>query len=330
MDEPAHQRTALKKDASPRQGLSVAVVIPTKNRPDDLDITIQTLLAQTVLPQQVIIVDQSADEESKLRVKARFAAVLPTLAEAIELRYVHDVTITGLTAARNRALAEGRADTVLFLDDDVVLEENFIEEIVNVYSQYPNATGVSGVVVNYSPPPLLLRYWTRLFSRGPFHDDRQPIYWNFRDLLHHAPLRVTRFGGGLMSFRMAAIAGVRFDENLSGACAGEDVDFCMRLPSSAVLLIAPKARLIHKQTPVARSDSHWLYLHARTNWYLYRKNWSGGIFNRLCCAWLNIGYGLAAVVSSVHRRSAFPLKHLVEAVHDSRKLVGTYTSRMDY
>jgi GT2 family glycosyltransferase len=302
--------------------MSVAVVIPTKNRPDDLDEVIAGVLGQTITPTQVIIVDQSGGDESEVRTKGRFAAAPAEVRDSIELCYIHDVAINGASAARNRALKKIRADIVLFFDDDVVLENNFVEETLCAYREYPDATGVSGIIVNYSPPSPLFHCWTRLFARGPFHDDRQPIYWHSNKLDRQPPLRVSRFGGGLMSFRMTAIAGTVFDENLSGACEGEDVDFCMHLPSPAVLLIAPKARLIHKQTPVARSSQHWLYLHARTNWYLYRRNWNFGIKNRLCLLWLNVGYCAVTAAVSLYRFSLAPWGSLFKAIADSRTLAG--------
>ena len=42
----------------------VSVIIPTRNRPHDLRLTVRTLLEQTVMPSEVVIVDQSSDEES--------------------------------------------------------------------------------------------------------------------------------------------------------------------------------------------------------------------------------------------------------------------------
>ncbi len=300
--------------------LSVAVVIPTKNRPDDLDITVQTLLAQTVLPQQVIIVDQSSGDEGQTRVRDRFAALDPATRDRISLSYLRDTTLGGLTAARNRALREVHSDIVLFLDDDVELEADFIHEILAAYERCPGATGVSGIITSYSPPPLAFRCWTRVFSRGPFHDDRQPVYWNSRNLASRSLVRVTRLGGGLMSFRMTAIAGCWFDENLTGACPGEDVEFTARLGAGAVLLIAPGARLIHKQTPVQRSGEHWLDRYASTMWYLYLRNWNHGIVNRVWFAWLNVGLTLAATAVAARRMSLAPWRNLRQAIAAGRGL----------
>jgi len=291
---------------------SLAVVVPSKNRPQDLEVVIQGLLEQTVWATQLIVVDQSSDDESERRVASCFDQATAVARESIQLTYIRDPKITGLTAARNRSLPLLRADVVLFLDDDVVLQPNFVEEILTTYARYPQAAGVSGIVTNYLPPSAIYKYWIRIFALGVLHDDRQPIYWNVGNLETFDPVRVSRLGGGLMSFRTAAIRGTEFDAGLSGACDGEDVDFCIRLGKQAVLLITPRARLVHKASPVGRSGDHWLLRHARTNWYLYQRNWNHGIMNRVCFAWLNLGYGLAAGLSCLRRVSLAPCKALLK------------------
>jgi GT2 family glycosyltransferase len=298
----------------------VAVVIPTKNRPQDLDSTVETLLAQTVLPRQLIVIDQSPTDESERRVFQRCHTLDCEAQDSLELIYRRDPSLTGLTAARNSALMLVHAEIVLFLDDDVILEPNFIEQLLAAYEDHPDATGVSGVVTNYSPPPAIFRLWSRVFMRRPFWDDRQPAYWNAYRLRDGEPMRVTRLGGGLMSFRMSAIAGMKFDENLHGACDGEDVEFCAQLHPSAVLLIEPKARLIHNQSPEGRSGEHWLRRHARTMWYLYRRCWNHGVRNRLALVWLNIGYALVAAAVSTRRLSLVPYLGITESIRESRLL----------
>lgn len=121
-----------------------------------------------------------------------------------------------------------------------------------------------------------------------------------------------------MSFSIAAIRDAKFDENLRGACDGEDVEFCARLWPGP-LFIAPKARLVHRQSPTGRKAEHWLPKHARTNWYLYRRNWDRGVHNRLCFLWLNLGYIVAALGTSVRTRSLSVLRLLSRAFCDPRE-----------
>src|SRR5258708_18712487 len=117
---------------------------------------------------------------------------------ALDVRDVHDSGISGLPAARNGALELVTTDIVLFLDDDVHLEPDFIERLAATYRQEPSVTGASGIVTNYRRPPLLFRLWSVVFVRGPFYDDRQRVYWNAARLQAAGPVRVSRLGGGLI------------------------------------------------------------------------------------------------------------------------------------
>jgi len=92
---------------------TVAVIIPTRNRPGDLDLTLETILQQRVLPGQLIIVDQSGSEETQYRVRKRYAEAPLPIRKKVELCYIRDAAITGLTVARNRAMEVARGDICL-------------------------------------------------------------------------------------------------------------------------------------------------------------------------------------------------------------------------
>ncbi len=271
--------------------LTVSVIIPTRNRAGDLAKTIESLLSQTVQPAELIIVDQSAEKSYA------DSPPMPTF-------YIHDPTLSGASDARNVGMDRARGDILLFLDDDVVMESNFIEEILAAYSD--GVTGVSGIITNYRRPSLLRHLWEVVFFRGPFHDDRQPVYWNAARNVASPPVRVRKFTGALMSFRRTEVQSHRFDTQLTGACHGEDTDFCLRLPKESVLLINPRARLVHNRSPKGRDSTHWLALQAQVYNYLRQRHWYNGFWNNVCFAWLNVGQMAAAMLASAKRGSLEP------------------------
>jgi len=266
---------------------TISVVIPTKDRKDDLVHTIESLLTQTRMPDEIMIVDQSC-------VPSVDPKTIP-----IQLVYIHAPHISGLTHARNVAMERARGDIWLFLDDDVILEREFVEELLVAYS--PGVTGVSGIITNYTRPGISRRLFEDLFVRGPFHDDRQPIYWRAKTLRAGNLKRVKQFTGALMSFRADAVRHLRFDVNLTGGCLAEDIDFCARLPRDTVLQIAPNARLLHKRSAIGRPTTHWLDSHSQSSSYMRHRNWHRGVSDDLSFAWLQIGYALMAAVGSLKR-----------------------------
>ncbi len=292
------------------QALQVCVIIPTKNRPRDLELAVRSICVQTVVPRSLVIVDQSADHESRRRVEAELAEAERRRGARWKLKYVHDPSISGLAMARNRAMAIADGDVWAFLDDDVILEPDFLEQLLAVYRDFPGAAGVSGIITNQRRPPARYRLWSALFVHGPFRDDRQPIYWNADRLRNSPPLVVDRFTGAAMSFRAGVVRGKFFDENLRGVSDGEDVDFCMRLGPDSLLLLAPRARLEHRRSLLGRPKDHWLRQSVRGDLFLYRKNWNKGFFNFLCHLWLWVGYCLVALLAGLRRASLDPWRAL--------------------
>jgi len=271
-------------------------------------------------PQSLLIVDQSVNGISRRAVEVEYANATAQPDKACALTYIHDTTISGSATARNRAMEIADGDIWLFLDDDVILEADFVEQLLRTYLDFPEAGGVSGIITNYPRPSLQSRIWHSLFMRGPFHDERQPIYWSAERLRNSGPVRVSRFGGGLMSFYADAVRGNYFDANLRGVSDGEDVDFCARLEPDVVLLITPHARLEHRHSSVRLQD-HWLRRSARGNFFLYRKIWNKGTFNRVCYLWLLVGYSLVAIVGSARRLSLAPYRALRMGQEEARSAV---------
>lgn len=274
--------------------MKISVIIPTKNRADDLRHTLDSLIIQTRRPDEILVVDQGS---------------IPSLQSSdfpLPLTYIYAPYVSGAAVARNVAMDRATGDIWLFLDDDVILEPEYVEELLRAYS--PEVTGVSGIITNYSSPPTSRRLFETAFVGGAFHDDRQRIYWH-ADRLHRGGLQqVKQFTGAVMSFRAAAVRALRFDSNLTGGSLAEDIDLCARLPRGSILLIAPKARLFHKRSIVGRAKAHWLDEHAQSSAYMRLRNWNRGLGDDLSFAWLQIGYAVMAAIGSLKRGSLEPFR----------------------
>lgn len=295
----------------------VSAIIPTRNRPDDLRRTVRTLLDQTTPPRQVVIVDQSADDRSYRAVQAEFADAARRLPIVPELKYIHDPSIKGVSAARNHSMGVAAQAIWLFLDDDIVMESEFIAELIRVYDTEADVDGVSGVITNYIPMPILHRVWMAAFARGPFRDKRLAVYWRANRLRNAGLFRVAGFSGGLMSFRHEVARGGAFDIRIGD---GEDVDFCLNLGKDRKFVISPRARLQHLSSPVSRSREEplWIERYAITQSFLYHKHWRGGLLNAMWYGWLCVGLGIATTGSAVRRSSSEPWRALIAGIRSGR------------
>jgi glucosyl-dolichyl phosphate glucuronosyltransferase len=285
--------------------LSVSVLIATKNRPDELVKAVHSVLQQTSLPMELLILDQSLDDRGQCVVEGELACASSKVKATVRVQHIIDPAISGTAMARNRLLDIAHGSIALFIDDDSVLEPDFIEQIIACYASHPGIAGVGGLITNYSRPRWTERVWPSIFFRGPFHDERQPLYWNAQRLRHADPIRVHRFTGAAMSFRTASIRNIRFDSNLTGNSREDDADFCAMLEPQ-MMVIAPKARLVHNRSPIDRARDHWLREKAQSLHYLYNRHWNSGLKNRACFWWLLVGYCSLLPLACIRRLSLEP------------------------
>jgi GT2 family glycosyltransferase len=280
--------------------MSVSVIIPTKNRSDDLVNTIKTVFYQTCLPDEMIIVDQNDSADIKEMVLKLYQDLRSKDEIKTCLKYIHDPAVSGLTQARNRAIRENNSDIVVFLDDDVILEKDFIEQIIAVYLQRSDVYGVSGVITNIHNTKIG-RMLHKLFYIGNFRDDRH-IVFNNPDLMKRDCIEVSTLPGGLTSYKKEVFREFSFDEQLVKYALSEDLDFSFRVSRKYKLVIAPKARLQHVVSSESRVDmakgceSLVLAYH-----YFASKNLEKSVYNCLCYFWLNTGFFMAGLIAAIFK-----------------------------
>jgi GT2 family glycosyltransferase len=123
------------------EGLPVSVVIPAYNAQETIEAAIQSVLAQTVPPLEIIVVDDGSTDETAERVRR--------VGERVRyLRQAH----AGPAAARNRGAGDARGELIAFLDaDDLWLPEK-LERQAAVFQHQPGVEAVqcSAFLVNDS------------------------------------------------------------------------------------------------------------------------------------------------------------------------------------
>ena len=80
----------------------------------------------------------------------------------------------GLTHARLRGIRESTGDLIVFVDDDNVLDPDFLERALATYQEWPILGAWAGQTrpgFEAPPPEWTRRYWSRLVIRE-FNDDR--------------------------------------------------------------------------------------------------------------------------------------------------------------
>lgn len=129
--------------------LRASVVICTHNRAGVLRDALASV-ARLEPPDgggEVVVVDNASADDTPAVLEAAGAAM------RLPYRVVRESTL-GLSAARNRAVAESRGEVIAFLDDDAVCETDWLVRLLDVYEAHPDAECVGGrVLLRWVQPP---------------------------------------------------------------------------------------------------------------------------------------------------------------------------------
>lgn len=185
--------------------MNISVIICTHNpRLDLLTRTLESLVLQTLDKSnwELLVIDNGSQDP----VVGRFSTL-----EKLGARVIREEEL-GLTPARLRGIRESRHSLLVFIDDDNVLEPEYLERTVEIAAEHPYIAvfGAGRVYPEFEvkPPSALNRYlgWLALreltgdyVSRDP-KDGRNP------------------FGAGMCCTRELALAYVKHIESLSISC----------------------------------------------------------------------------------------------------------------
>ena len=104
----------------------ISVIIPTMNRENSLKRTIAFYLKALLIPDEIIIVDQSNNENIIQGIK-RFLNTIT----GVRIIYYHQ-DIASSTMARNKGLSLANNDIIVFSDDDVDIYDDTLKNIVEI------------------------------------------------------------------------------------------------------------------------------------------------------------------------------------------------------
>ncbi len=282
--------------------LSLAAVIPTKNRPGDLVNAVRSVLGQTRPPEELLIIDQSEGTDSERAVHALFDGVKHT-----RLIYVHDAAVAGLVDAKRVGSMRASTDIVCFLEDDVILESDYMSQIEWGFSSKPDMWGCSGIITNMARSSRVYLAAQAVFFRGIFRDPRLPL--TARALNGTSQLTACDvLSGGVSSWRRNVFEHVQFD-TANGFFMFEDMEFSTRVVRALGhhLYINPRARLLHLASAVNR-DRHGTRQRRKLRealiFYKKRRNWAGSTSGLvLVMAW----WWTEAMMQAVRLRSIGPI-----------------------
>lgn len=257
--------------------VKISVIIPTKDRGDDLRQTLECVLAQTRPPDELIVVDQGrADSLSEML--AQYAGP--------RLLHIRDPEITGLPAARNVGFAASAGDLVCFLDDDVTLDPSYLSEMERGFGRFPEWAGLTGRLTEEGRDPAWRGLKAALFRHGFLRDERHAL----ASLKRARPMRL--LPGCAFCLRRGVLERFRFDDGLEGYALGEDVDFFLRAGSAFGFGAAPTAHAHHRRSHVGRTGGAKMLDAVKSSARYLWKRHRAGFADDLAYFWFLVGLSL--------------------------------------
>lgn len=242
----------------------LSVLIATFNRLEVLQRTLDDLESQSFKPYEVIVVDQSCDENDRPVDHAKQLSGRPLI------RYIHQKE-PNAQVARNTAIAEARSPILVMIDDDMHLPAGFLRCHAENYAQTPDLHAVAGQV---------LKPGRTATDHIPSIAMQKPDGWMFFPLnyAHRCPVINWPSCNGSIRKEVAIAAG-GFDEQFTRTWY-DDSDFSWRLHQiGARVVLDPRASAVHLKVNVGgkRSSGKNSYVLADAHYwatllYFWRKN----------------------------------------------------------
>ncbi|MBF6567423.1 MAG: glycosyltransferase [Candidatus Binataceae bacterium] len=211
--------------------MKLSIIIATCERPESLARLIDSLVPQLNPNRQLLIAENGSTRKS---------AVPHLPANAI---HIYQRT-PGKCRVQNLALTQAQGDVLIFLDDDLIVAPDYLDQVELFFVTHPEFAAMKGRVLAAQDPVKLL--------------GEHAVYLDL-PLVDHGEKVVEVRGvlGVNMAFRAAVIATVgSFDERLGPGAAGheEETEMSARIRHAEFRIgYAPRAIVYHEVDP-ARAD----------------------------------------------------------------------------
>lgn len=272
--------------------MKFALIICTYMRPKALLQLLQSVAEQTVAPTEIIIVDGSLNDHTQQALQQN---------ELKQLRYfMVSAQDRGLTKQRNYGIARVSAgiEVVCFLDDDVVLKNDYFGAILEAFNSNSTIVGVGGVAINENKWSLINH--NRKYNKYKFYEYDGYVYPEAsRQVLRNrlglasdvGPSKMPLFSHGrscgfpltgkvyevdlligmAMSFRIDVVQNIKFSTYFEGYGLYEDADFSLRAQQFGKNVMASNAQLFHYHDAAGRPNQyHYGKMVVRNGWYVWR------------------------------------------------------------
>jgi hypothetical protein len=237
----------------------IAIVILNWNGYGDTSECIISLHKITYDNYQIIVVDNGSDVEDFNRLKNNFPNVKV-------LRSDVNLGFTGGNNLGIKSSLEEKTDFILLLNNDTIVEPNFIQPLLNIFEKNPNV-GIAAPQINYFTEPK--KVWTEGGRISKIRGSGFAYSERFDDGKIKGDKEVTFVSGCCMLIKKEIFEKVGvFDDNFF--LYVEDADLCYRtIKAGYKIIVSHNSKIYHKVNSSTRENLSLLPLYYVTRNRLY-------------------------------------------------------------
>ena len=269
-----------------------SLIICTYKRPKPIISLLDSVVLQTVYPNQILIVDGSIDDET--------ADVINSSTYGNLIYYKVPPENRGLTRQRNYGMERiiTSTEVVCFLDDDTILESNYFEELIKTYQNDTSIIGVGGIdTINnnwkYKEAGIIYnKYKYFCFEDYFYPEGLRNVIRNYLVLASNlGPGKMPEFSHGRtcgfplngkiyevdlligmsFSFKRIVTDNCKFSSYFEGYGLYEDADYSIRAQQYGINVINTNAKLAHYHDASGRPNKfQYGKMVVRNGWYVWR------------------------------------------------------------
>ena len=271
----------------------ITTVVPTYNRPKELELCLRSVLAQSLPPHEVIVVDNGRTPLTKETIKMMEPEFFQ---KGIFLTYFEN-DVNSLTVAKNIGISKASGELVSFLDDDLILEPNYYEEMVRLFYEIPEALGVMGYNLFRGRKRTLktefISAYQRVFRLRVNGDSRFRVMPSLGlTYSDDGPVVGADWISGASTFTKWVLERIKPDSNLLKYSWDEDTDLSYRISKAfpGTLFMNQRAKYTHVDSQIRRApNKEIIYMTEVYDLYLFYKDVNQTFSNKAVYLWSRIG-----------------------------------------
>ncbi len=209
--------------------LPISIIIPTHDRYKKLEVLLESIAIQINSSIEVIVIDNSTDEKTSEFIKKYCQK------QKYKLIYIREINNRKSYFARNIGLKKASGEIITFIDDDCILNNNWIKQVGQFFIRFRGCAAV-GKSVNANV--------NNIYSITDDFKTRRLINYNISKKGKYYYTEYVDTKNFVISNKLLIKHNLSFDDEFT---SGGDIDFGLQLNKAGIPLLYNPKMIVHHE-----------------------------------------------------------------------------------